>query len=323
VFVGLVGSVDPPWKGEQGHPQLVQVLVERGFKGVDTGFLVTLNQLGGCSPRFRPGERGLFYVKYIGAEDRWEAQGCLRSTDLNTAGDDLRFLHGLPESRNRTRLSGTVLHYEDTPEAGVSLIRTVPGLRVEVVGPDRRFGLETGEDGAFEVYDLPPGRYEIRLSVPTGLKLAVPSPFGRGSVEVDFGVPSVIVELSSSDCAGTAFSLISDTAITGKILGDDGSPLDKACVKLMPARGAASRYFHIGDCTEANEGGVYFLDGMPPGDYFLRVSVPVRESEAKAMYYYPGVSGRDRALAISVPAGGHLHGIDIVVPLPVDPGLGR
>ena len=112
--VVLSGSVEIAIPNSAITPQIVAVQVEESFKGSRKGELFFLLQPGhDCAPKFKTGERVLLYLNRSSA-GLWEAFGCGRTQPLESAVDDLRFLHALPGSAGKNRLAGVVALYENS-----------------------------------------------------------------------------------------------------------------------------------------------------------------------------------------------------------------
>lgn len=87
--------------------QEARVVVEEAFKGVKAGERLALEQPGhNCAPKFKEGDRVLFYLHPTKAENVWEAYGCHRTRSLAKAADDLLFLRALPWAAARTPAFG-------------------------------------------------------------------------------------------------------------------------------------------------------------------------------------------------------------------------
>ncbi len=311
VLVGLVTQVDPFIPAEPFHLQRTVVAVERGYKGIKAGETLEIHQPShDCAPRFKQAGRYLLYVTRSSSGKYWEVRGCGRSGVVERAADDLRFLNALPGSLDRSRLSGTLEHYDDTPDKGFSLVGALGHTKVHITGK-RKLVLETDENGVFEAYDLPAGKYTITLEIPAGLKLRFPMAFIGSDFKVSSDRRSVTVRLYSNMCSGCDFVLSSDTSLSGRVMTSDGVPRKDICVDLRPVNLEASKYFRIFDCTSKD--GSYFLKEMPPGEYVLVVNYLRLNSEMPTLYF-PGVQERDRAKIVIVRPGDHLEGLDIRLP---------
>jgi len=155
------------------------MIVEKVFKGpIKIGEQMVFAQGTGadCVWFFNEksiGQRYLFYLvrdnKYRGS---WNASICGRSAALRLAADDLLYLENVEKVRGKTRLSGTLSFYEAPIVQGQQGTRwTLAGKKVRVIGEKDTYELVTNEDGVYEIYDLPAGRYKIEPEIPSGLRI--------------------------------------------------------------------------------------------------------------------------------------------------------
>ena len=137
VFVGTVSRAvpDPKSDREDIGEQVVHVQVEEAFKGAAAGTEIVLRQPGhNCAPKYKSGQRVLMYVHYHEDAKTWEVYGCGRGGDTLSAADDLLYLRALPGSARRSRISGTLVHYEDGPDHGFAHVGNVAGAKVRIIG---------------------------------------------------------------------------------------------------------------------------------------------------------------------------------------------
>jgi hypothetical protein len=314
VFVGSVSRVDPERTPDEAlySEQTAYVLVERSFKGVEEGDLIVLDQPAhNCAPKYEQGERLLFYADFDNNSQTWEVRGCGRGGTIETSGDDLLFLNGLPKSALKTRLSGRLSHYEDVPQSGFTRIDNLVGLKVRINGSEGEIVVYTDENGAFEIYDLPPGEYSIEPESPSGLDVRFPMPFGPLAIS---GEGPTKLELVAEGCAGSDFIFSSVARLSGKVTGPRGEALSMTCVDLLPVEIEVDRYFRNFDCTDS-EGG-YELTRIPPGAYLIAVNKrgEIKGNSPFPTAYYPGVFERERAAVVIVDEGADLSGIDVRIP---------
>ena len=119
------------------------------------------------------GQRYLFYLvqdnKYRG---KWNASICGRSATVGLAADDLLYLEKVDSLHGRTRLSGTLSFYEASIVQGQEENhRTLARKKVRVIGEEETYELVTNQDGVYEIYDLPAGRYKIEPEIPSGSRI--------------------------------------------------------------------------------------------------------------------------------------------------------
>ena len=125
--------------------------------------------------------------------------------------------------------------------------------------------LETDREGRYFVEDLPPGRYTLNVAK-------------NAFLEVTLAVPA--------DFAKQQIRLIRQTAITGSVRAQDGSPLAGAIVYVMErTRSAVFRELRMARATtQSDPDGRYRLDGLPPGNYVLAMLHKGRAGFSGAFY---------------------------------------
>jgi hypothetical protein len=311
VFVGRVVRAEPGTAKEARYVEQTAVaLVEEAFKGARVGDEIVFKQPSGCAPKFEPGARDLFYAHYSKESKTWEVYGCNRGSDLEGAADDLLYLRALPLSAERNRVSGVLMHYEDGPEKGFSLVERLAGVKVRIKGKDKTYETTTDANGVYELYDLPRGKYTIEPELPFGLKVYFPMQFGPGAEG-----PGVTVELTEKTCAGSDFIVSSDNTVGGRVLGPGGVPLPGACVELLAVGKSEPRDGgRIFDCTD--EEGRYRLERVPPGRYRIAANDDGKLSGAEPfpMVFYPGTFEREKASVVTVGRGDSRADYDVAVP---------
>lgn len=326
VFVGTVRTVENKTAkheftgGDVIVGQKAWVQVDKVFKGKVVGELLFRSYGSSCDPTYKEGQQWLFYGYFNEQEKAWGIQACDRSTLLENANDDLLYLNALPGSANTTRLSGRVEHYEDDVEKGFSLVKHLIGNKVTITGP-KNYEVFTDANGVFEVYDAPPGVYEVKTEMPIGLKLRFPIFFGK-SVLLDqkdgsSGQPRLGLKLEEKSCASVEFVLSADNSISGKVIGPGGKPMPRVCLELISANAAENRSGRTSDifsCTKAD--GSYKLDEIPVGNYLIVANYhnKVSSNEPFKATYYPGTFDRKEATVISMSLGDRRTDYNIHIP---------
>jgi hypothetical protein len=314
VFVGYVSKIEPESKDLNEaiyNEQTAWVQVERTFKGAKEAEIIFHQPGHNCAPKFKAGDRWLFYATYHKDTKTWEVYGCGRSSPVDQAHDDLLFLEGLPRSLTRARISGEISQYEQTPEKGFTRVRVMTGLKVKIIGEKKTYEIYTDANGVYEIYDLPRGKYAIEPEIPPGMKIRFPMPFGPVAFSEN---RTFKVESRARSCAGSDFVLCSDSRISGRVFGANGEVMPRVCLNLWPANKPADRYFRISDCTESD--GSYEITEIPPGDYIVVVNDDGKMSgdEPFPTAYYPGVFEKEKAAVITISEGTKLDGYDIHIP---------
>jgi hypothetical protein len=137
-----------------------RIRVEEAFKGGKLGeveITTGTGDGGDCGYRFEKGQRYLIYAHSIPLSNQLTTSICTRTKLYLKANEDLDFLKGLPDSMSKTRISGTVFQYTDSP----SRERTVRGIKVVIAGSDKMYEIFTNTDGLYQLIGLPPGDYKL------------------------------------------------------------------------------------------------------------------------------------------------------------------
>ncbi len=164
----------------------------------------------------------------------WFAFFCGRSRGLDYATEDLLYLENLAKFRGKTRISGSIGGGYRYPDIDVA------GKKIKLIGSKKTYQTKTNEDGVFEIYDLPPGKYFIEPETPTGWKI---DPYWvRYSSSViggELGVPEmrspkqVAVMLESKRHASVDILFTIDNYVRGRVLDPTGRAMYGVCVYLL------------------------------------------------------------------------------------------
>jgi hypothetical protein len=320
VFLGYVERADPNPDSLQSMigEQTVSVRVDEPFKGVHAEQTLVLAQEGNdCSPKFKEGERALFYLHSGGSKDVWEAPGCHRTRSLEYAADDLLFLRALPASARKNRFSGEIDLYENSAAVGFRRSRPLPGIRVTLSSGNRTIETISNADGVYELYDLPPSKYSVAIEVPETMKIQFPIIFGAGVSRDrirDLSSKSPQIDLGSASGVGVDFVLFFNNQMSGRVLGPEGKPMQDVCLDLEPASEQAGRNFHVFDCTKSD--GSYKMEDMSAGQYVIIANNRGRISASAPFpkLFYPGTTNREQAEVVTIGNGEHLKDLDMHVP---------
>jgi hypothetical protein len=321
------------WRSEAqaGNPfdgHFTKMIVERSYKGdLKAGDEMVFAQgSSGCDRTFFVeddiGRRILFYLPAPGKDHKhWLARGCGRGGDVPHVGDDLLFLNNLAEARGRTRLSGTLASVSGE---GASLANRT----VRVVGAKKTYEVKTDEDGVYEIYDLPAGRYLVEPEMRPGWKIDADSSRRSPSFADAESVDEIVSEgrlvripvvVEDKRHAGVDIYFEIDNAIGGRVSDAAGRPMREVCLRLFPAADERQAAFpYKANCTK--DDGAFLFDKIPTGSYVLIVNEDgkVSSSEPFGKFYYPNVAERERAGVINVGPGDRVTGLDIHPPAAVE-----
>lgn len=185
----------------------------------------------------------------------------------------------------------------------------------------------TDAGGRFQLKDVEPGRY--RLTV-----------FRNGYVRREYGqrgpnTPGTILAVEPGQrLRDILFRLLPAAVIAGRVDDEDGEALALVRVQAMQYRSIEGRrqLFPAGQTT-TNDHGEYRIFGLAPGRYYVSATYspglssvfvfggviqaegPGRAGgdEGYAPTYYPGTNEPARAIAIELPAGAEVTGIDFTL----------
>ncbi|MGQ0760600.1 MAG: hypothetical protein ACT4OT_01085 [Acidobacteriota bacterium] len=304
--------------------------VEHVFKGtLKVGDEMVFAQGGGadCIFTFNEkdiGKKFLFYLKRFGdskgviamtsAGSRkvgpadstvWIVGTCGRSSNVDYAGDDLLYLNNLQKARGRTRISGTVRFAAESDES-------VAGRKIRIVGAKKQYEVKTDENGVYELYDVPAGKYAVVPEIPKGWKVGRfwlrYSPSFAGFDETK-SPNQILIGLEDKKHAGLDLRFDIDNAVRGFIHDPSGKPMKDVCVHLVPPDGTKGPY--LGDCTNPN--GSFEIDEIPPGSYVLVVNEDgeIDSDEPFTTFYYPNVKKREDATVFHIGVGDFIENLQI------------
>ncbi|MBK8148288.1 MAG: hypothetical protein IPK58_08755 [Acidobacteria bacterium] len=204
----------------------------------------------------------------------------------------------------RTRLSGLITkNVRSAIEEQPSSFEPLSNHNVLVSGNGKTIKLTTDQNGVYELYDLPPGKYTVRPEAIAGFKH---TQFAR------YDDTQVVIKPKAHTERNFYFEI--DSAIRGKLFDTNGNPLKDVCMELLPARGTKVPFLYNSDCTEPD--GSFELKGIPAGSYLLLFNDDdvITAEEPFRAFYYPNVKERERASEIQIAPGTKIENLVIVAP---------
>jgi hypothetical protein len=309
----------------------IKMVVEKSFKGdLTIGEEIVLVEGSGNDDvdSFRESDVGRKYLLFLcsrkqnpnvfqvlrGMND-WLADA--KASDIryheNSAAEDLLYLEKLDELRGRTRIYGKIGTNQDSYyEMGKSSIKIFKGVKIKINGNGKTYETITNEDGVFEIYDLPAGKYTIVPEVPKGWEISDVSSFGTSGGD-DLNTDSQ-VELKAGRQAFYSYDLDAATTVSGKVIDPSGNPMSGVCLEFLPVAGKGSNSFLTNDCT--NNEGFFKFEQIVGGDYLIIVNKDNISSSEEPFptLYYPNVFEREKAGIVTVIEGENLNGINVRIP---------
>lgn len=318
VFIGEVAAIV---KGDasmyRDGIQGARIIVQKVYKGdLKKGDSVFFDQGGGSDCRLTYDEKSIGW-KLLIYNSPYDGHRsiivCGRSSSLEGANDDLRYLDNLSWTKGKTRISGKVSfgYFGKIPEA-----QSITGKKIRVIGKEKTFTATTDSTGLYEIYDVPPGEYLIEPEIPRGWKLndyALDRTLESypGSANLEFTQSPESKNLSPNQFpirvqAGRHvsfdFMYEIDNSISGRLLGPDGIPLKNICIHAIPPDHEDSLYGFT-DCTNAE--GRFEITGLPHPEYILVINGDGEVSGKSPLpkTYFPGVLDRSKATIIKMRPG--------------------
>jgi len=203
VIIGKIVSV-----GSGNSKQTVVIKVERTFKGENRQEIVLSQPQSDCDWDFSGdvGETLLLYLVRNKKTNKYSAIAEGMGGRVERENENLYWLNNLPNSLNRTRISGTVELYRDEP---FEFLDYVVGTKLRIFNSNHSFEVFTDRNGVYEIWDIPAGKYQIEPIIPPGLKLRFP--LERGMVDFDAlkrnnpNSNEVLIEIGPDGCGGIDF----------------------------------------------------------------------------------------------------------------------
>lgn len=168
----------------------------------------------------------------------------------------------------------------------------------------------TGADGSFRFENVPDGTYGIQLQR-KGLLLSRARPgLSPMRIEVRGGAP----------VRGLRFAMAPMAVIAGKVVDDEGEPVEGAQLALLRRSwdGGRLRWAPTGPFASTDDRGEFRLPGIRPGKYLLLVKPPYLATmpglALRTVYagaYYPDAADLNQAKPLTVAAGQEITGLTL------------
>ena len=304
VIIARVVSIEKTEEPDPVHLNVrsATMVVQKVFKGnVKVQDTISFAQGNGidCLWIFDEKMVGEEYLLYLNTpeqgSDLWYlGQG--RSGELGATANDLRYLNNIEKVRGQTRVAGTL--EDDFPTAG---------RKVRIIGRSKAFQTTIDEQGVYELYGLPPGKYLIAPDLPYGWIIdqeAFPTVSERSS----HSKTHKAFTLKAKKHAVIDFAFKIDNAVEGYVVDEKGRPMAQASIVLKPENDV------VGSSTFIDERGRFRFESVPAGSYELIVHEPITRPLTRVGYYDPQKDRLLKSLPITIKHGQSMRGIKIIVP---------
>lgn len=311
VVIARVISIEP-FKNEDLDPALAKIrdvsdygeatlVIEKVYKGnfrVNEQFSFGERPNAACIWSFRKesvGHRFLIYSSRINGYEGWFVSTCGRSRHIEWATEDLLYLDNMEKYRGKSRVSGKYSGSWNVPFPDVA------NRTIRFIGEKNTYETRTNADGVYEIYDLPPGKYELEPEIPNGWEL---------SGYLNDPTKSIPFTLEAKKHVTLDVKFAPSNVVEGRVVGPNGNPMKGVCVDLLkPGEVDGDR----SDCT--GENGEFRIESVPEGSYVVAINADGKLSpeEPFPTIFYPSVSHREKATLITISNGETVKGINFVV----------
>ncbi len=213
--------------------------------------------------------------------------------------EELEFLRNVANGKvSGARIYGNVSATGDYLKKGKrSYLGPVSDVKIEIKSDGNFTTIQANSEGLFSIQDLKPGAYSVTVILPDGY-----------AVEDEERLKKEVL-LRNCGCAELSFHLVPDTAITGKVIDEDGKPVEGVKVNLISAdwqeetEDSGILSYKTRDCVSGKDG-QYVFENVAAGRYLIGVSVinpnprfPFQKT------FYPNTSDIKKAKPVEVVLG--------------------
>jgi carboxypeptidase family protein len=239
---------------------MVTLDVRQSWKGVDTSAIEVVTNPGGgsCGFDFKIGHRYLVFAERRLTDDRLSVSICNLTREFDGTGDIADFLASLSLRSKGGRVFGKIElssrsfrpgPYKPTPFA-------VP---VRLIGNDRDL-TTNATGGRFEFSALPPGAYQVEVTIPPGYST------WRTWQQAEIK--------DARGCAQTDFTVTPAGRITGRLVDKTGRAVSGVQVEITAHDATIHPEYGLASAVSRTDGSGYFdVENLPPGRYIAGVNL--------------------------------------------------
>lgn len=265
--------------------------------------------LSGASIEHCGFEEGKRYLVYAYKGDKGlSIDAGTRTRPIEAADEDLAFLRSLKRTKPGSRIYGTVNQVvksslEENNKQPISELK----LKFEQLDGKRQiFETLTDVDGKYEVTGVPAGKYKITQVNPL-------DGFDFSSRDAIYSPP----EITDKGCAKQNFLLTTKNKLSGKVVDDEGKPVDHIDVEIISIDAKKPNSYLGEEYGQTGSDGNFVSYNIPPGLYTLSVNYgnPPNDESPFPTVFYPGVRDKSQATIIEIKAGEEIKNIEFQLPL--------
>lgn len=141
--------------------QQVPLIIETVYKGNLPKRITLKHFLSTCDWDFRgySGSKMLLYLKMNEDRKTYHAIGTGYGGEVKEQASDIYWLNDAKGSLKRTRISGDIGLYKN--DRSITLLKHLANVRVTISNGEQSFTSETDEQGVYQFWDVPYGRYRF------------------------------------------------------------------------------------------------------------------------------------------------------------------
>jgi hypothetical protein len=194
VFVGTVRSISAapePLLTGMLRVEFADVQSANGQKQPVVSVLTADNDAE-CGYGFRTGERYVVYANRKDGGNDFQVVSCSRTQPFATASEDRQYFQTLSSPSEGSHVYGTIVRPQTDLSTGAAQLAPTVSGSLTLRGPRGTFHAKTGNDGRYDVFAIPPGKYELTAVAGPGLDAmhrSVELKHSHACVVADFAFP--------------------------------------------------------------------------------------------------------------------------------------
>ena len=175
--------------------------------------------------------------------------------------------------RGKTRVSG---QYGVFQREGFD----VASNQIVIRGENKSYVTKTDENGIFEIYDLPPGKYFLEPEMPKGWRIAKMWLEYVGDMDELKSNKSIAFTLNPKRHASINVSFEPDNAVEGPVVDQNGNPIKNVTAHLWSSTQTKGEGF----TSRTNEKGEFRIESIIGGSYVLVLNPDALIKESDERY---------------------------------------
>lgn len=286
-------------------------IIEESFKGTkDSEIDINVGRIdSSCYHGFTIGGSYLVYA-YGESGETLSSGACTRTNDIKRAFDDVHYIRAMLKDTPEPRIYGAVARVSNDLRSESALVEPIEGIKILIEGENnQRFEALTDKQGFYSVTKVPDGKYKVRPVLPDKYMSYFPT---EEEIILDsHGAETNYESVQRGRSAYVRFDIGWNNSISGRVLDAEGSPVERAVVRLLPVERTSKTMnpMYEGISDHLGKDGKYAISGKTPGRYILVVEVyaPFVSGAKSARTYYPQTGTPEKTEVIVLGESGELN----------------